>query len=813
LDLFHFKAANMFRNLFLHSYRALKKQRSYVIINVGGLAIGMACSLLIGLFIVQQRSYDNYHEHKDRIFQLVLNGKIADNDFMGGYTAPPIGPTMMEELPEVENFLRLNKVNETVIKYEERSFIENQYLEADSTFFRFFSIRLIRGEEATALAQPYSVVVSESTAKKMFGDEDPMGKMLRIGIHSNMYSITGIMEDVPQNTHFRANMIGSFSSNPSSESKNWLANSFSTYVMLHRKSQQEAVHERIQQMIQHHAGPQVHAAFGIEFSDFLARGNRYSISLQPLTSIQLNPAVEQNLTTPNDPRYLKIFGTIGLLILIIAAINFMNLSTAQATQRAKEVVVKKVSGSSQSLLIWQFLIETIFLAQMAMLLSLLITELALPLINNVLESALTINYFSPWYFIPAMFFTGAVIGILSGIYPAFYLSSFNPIQVLKGRTGNGNDLINLRRTLTTMQFAISIVLIVGTLIMYRQINYMLNKPLGFEKDHVIVLNRAFVLGNQVKSFKNELLTIPGIAAASASTSVPGKSDNNNGHMIVGRPDETFVLITNWVDIDYFKTYGLEVSEGRFFDEESLDQRACIINHCTLKKFNITDALAAQFMDSASDSSPLPVIGVVRDYHIESLRQEIKPHILKVKPQEMNASYMSIRILPGTEKEVIDRIKNLWDEFTSKEPMIYYFLDDNLNRLYSEERQNASLAVIFTFLAIIIASLGLFGLTSFSISQKTKEIGIRKTFGASTYDIWNMLIRESILLIFISTAVAWPMIFWIAENWLENYYYRISLNVFDFISGLTIAIAIAVVTISYKALKAAAANPSLSLRYE
>jgi putative ABC transport system permease protein len=805
----------MYKDLLKHSIRALKRQKSYVLINVGGLAIGIACSLIIGLFIYNQLSYDQYHEKKNRIYQLVLHGLISGNELYGAYTAAPIGPAMKREFPEVENFLRINSFSETVVKYEDQFFVENHFLEADSSFFDFFSIKLLRGNPQTALNLPYNVVITQTTAEKLFGDVDPLEKLIKVGTHEQMHRITGIMEDVPENTHFKANMVGSFLTNRRANDDNWLSNSFSTYLLLHPDASPEAVNNRIPDMILKYVGPEIYEMLGVPLEDFFKSGNRYNIYLQPLTQIQLNPKIEQQLTTPYDPRYLGIFGTVGLLILIIAAINFMNLSTAQATKRAKEVGVKKVVGSSKSLLVWQFLIETVLLSFLAMLLAIVFTELSLPLINNLLDVNLTINYFSPWYTIPILLAFVAFLGILAGIYPAFYLSSFDPIRVLKGKGRNGNELINLRRMLTSMQFAISIVLIVGTLIMHRQINFMLNKELGFDKEHVVVLRRAGgVLREQLNSFKNELLTIPGILSVSASTTVPGRNNNNNGYMIYGRPDESFILQTNWVDPDYFITYGMQISDGRFFEKDLVsDRQACIINERSIANFNLKEPLLTKFLEGNQDTEQFPVIGVVKDFHHESLRDEIQPYILKFKPDDMYPGYLSIRLSPGAAKPVIDKINEVWDSFTAREPMLYFFMNEDFERLYKEEKQNASLSVIFTILAVIIASLGLYGLTSFTISQKTKEIGIRKTFGASTLDIWMMVIKEILILIAISTAVAWPLIYWVADNWLQNYYYRININPIDFVNGLFLATIVALLTISYRAIRAAQLNPSISLRYE
>ncbi len=804
----------MLSTLLKHSIRTLRRQKGYVIINVGGLAIGIACSLIIGLFIVHQLSYDQYHENKDRIYQLALNGLLGGEEFTGAYTAPPIGPAMVRELPGVESCLRMNGFSETVIKYEDKFFIEEHFVEADSTFFDFFDIPLLRGNPQTVLNQAFSVVLTESMAKRIFDATDPLDKMIRVGTSENLYRVTGIMADIPENTHFRANAIGSFISNPRAENPTWLSNSFSTFVMLHPETTQKNVESGLNDLIVKYVGPELRDYLGITIEDFLNQGNKYSIFLQPLTDIQLNPAIEQPLATPNDPRYLRIFGSIGVLILIIGAVNFMNLSTAQASKRAKEVGVKKVSGSSQGMLVTQFLTETIILSLLAMLLAVLIVEVSLPFVNNLLHTQLTLNYFSPWYTLPVLLLFAMVIGVFAGIYPAFYLSSFNPVRVLKGKAGNGSDLINLRRVLTTLQFSISIVLIVGTLIMHRQINYMLNKDLGFDKEHIVVLRRAGVLGDQVNTFKNELIGLSGIVSVSVSSAVPGRPNNNNGYNIQGRPEESFLLQTTWVDFDFLKTYGMEMAEGRFFNADMLtDKQACIINQRAARNFALENPLETRFLDGDSERSVLPVIGVSRDVHFESLRNDIKPSIMKFRHEGMNWGYISIRLSPGSPKTAMEHINQIWASYTAQEPMLYFFLDKDLERLYREEKQNASLSVIFTLLAIIIASLGLYGLTSFTISQKTKEIGVRKTFGASTLDIWFRVSREIIILIAISTAIAWPMIYWVAQDWLQNYQYRITLHPMDFLKGLLLAATIALLTISYRAIKAASMNPSLSLRYE
>ncbi len=800
----------MISQLLKHSLRALTRQKVFVAINIAGLAIGIASSLIIAIFIFHELSYDQYHEKKDQIYQLVLHGVISGEEFKGGYTSPPFGPAMAEEFPEVEGFLRINNFDETVIKYNDSYFIENHFLEADSSFFDFFSINLIRGNHETVLNEPHTVVISQSTAEKMFGSEDPIDRMIRVGTYPNEHRITGIMEDVPANTHFEASMVGSFMTNARANDQNWFSNSFATYVMLHPMANPQAINERIHDLLFKYAGPDQRSWM----ESFLQQGNQYDVFLHPLTKIYHAPDIQQSLKSPRDPRYLKIFGAIGLLILTIAAINFMNLATAQAGKRTREVGVKKVSGSSRGLLISQFLTETILLSVMAMIIAIVLSEIALPQLNSLLNMELATDYLSSWYIIPLLLLLAVVIGIGAGAYPAFYLSSFSPVRVLKGKQNSKGDHINLRRILTALQFSISIILIVGTLVMQRQISFMLNKELGFDKEHVMVIRRASVLGTQTDAFKNELLGIPAVLSVSASTAVPGHGNNNNVHYIEGRQDETYLLQTNWVDYDYLETYGIQLAEGRFFDREMLtDRQACLINERAARNFLLENPLEERFQESDDNRTTTPIIGVVKDYHFESLRNEIRPSTLKFKNENMNWGYISIRMAPGMARPVIDQIEDKWKSFTANEPLLFFFMDQDFERLYREEKQNAALSIIFTILAIIIASLGLYGLTNFTVLQKTKEIGVRKTFGASKTDIWLIVAREIMILLAISTAIAWPLIYWVAENWLQNYHYRISLNPLDFIKGLAVASAIALITISYRTLKAASVNPSISLRYE
>lgn len=807
----------MINNLIKYSFRALRRQKSYVLINLLGLSVGIACSLIIGLFINYEMSYDQYNHNKDRIYRVILHGNIGGQELRATSTASPIGPTMRNEFPEVENFLRMNGWDETIVKYEEHFFTEEHFLEADSSFFKFFTINLLRGEKDNILNEPHTLVLSESTAKKIFGDVDPIDKMILIGNDSIHYRVTGIMQDIPENTHFSANIIGSFMTNRRSNDNEWLSNSFETYILFYPDADVEKANERIKDMIVKYVGPQITKYLGISIEEFSSKGNTYSMFFQPLTEAHLDPSIEQDLKPANDPKYLTIFGIIGILIIIIAGINFMNLSTAQASKRAKEVGIKKVSGSSSKALIWQFLFETIILSYMAVLGALVIAELFLPYINNLLDLRLKLDFLSSPALLPGIFLLATVFGLLAGSYPAFYLSSFEPAIVLKGKLLTNSKKLTLRSVLVIIQFSFSIILIVGTIIMFRQISFMLEKDLGFDKENVLVISRASALKSQILSFKNTLLKIPGVQSVTASTAVPGHNNNNNGYMIFGRPDETFLLQTNWVDYDFLETYKIKIADGRNFDfETQTDKSACLVNQAAVNKYLLINPLEIRFKtgnQSNTEVIPLPVIGVVNDFHHESLRSEINPYIFRFKNENINFGFVSIRLAENTPKSVIYDIENAWGSFTNNNPMQYFFMDKDYERLYREEKQNAQLSVLFTILGILIASLGLFGLTAFTMQLRTKEIGVRKTFGASIYSIWLMIAKEIGLLLAISSLIACPFIFFIAEDWLQNFHYRIQLNAFDFLGGILISVVIAMATISYRTIKIASLNPSISLRYE
>lgn len=805
----------MLRNLFKHSLKSFKRQVSYVLINILGLSIGIACSLLIALYIINEATYDRYNVKKDRIYRTILDGKIGGQEITVFASPAVMGPTLVKEFPEVEDFCRMSGVGPTVVEYNSQTFTEDDCIEVDSSFFNIFTVPVLRGDPQNLLNGPHKAVLSESTAKKIFGDEDPIDKQIKIGTDTIRYIVSGVMADIPEKSHFNANILTSFMTNPRSESPIWLSNSFSTYLLLKPNTSYTSVDAKFHDLLIKYVGPEVEKYMGVSMDEFLNLGNQYRFYLQNIKDIHLDPSIQQQFRAAIDPKYLEIFGAVAVLIVLIAAINFMNLATAQASRRAKEVGIKKAGGSTRGMLIMQFLTETFMLSVVALILALILIKATLPWFSDLLDVNLELSLLSTWYTIPVLIFFAVLVGVLAGSYPAFYLSSFNPYEVLKGSIKSGSKNGALRRVLVIFQFAVSILLIIGTMVMYRQINFMLNKDVGFDKNNLLVIERAHAVGQRMQAFKSEVREIPGVVNITSSTAVPGRNNNNNGYGIEGRSEESFLLTTSWVDYDFIDTYGIGIASGRFFDRSfSSDSSACLINESAARNFALAEPEKTRMIEPGEEGHQVrQVLGVMKNFNFESLRNPINPYIVKVQDRNFFWGYITIRIRDDNRAGTIAAIEDKWKEFVPNTPMQYYFLDEDFERMYVQEKQNAKMAVVFSILAILVATLGLFGLTSYTVEQRTKEIGVRKAMGSSVGGIYIEISKEIVILVSISALLAWPVVYYWAGKWLQNFYFRIDPGLFSFILGLLIAIGIAIATISYRVLKAARINPAQSLKYE
>lgn len=808
----------MFKNYIKTALRNISRQKGYVVINIFGLAIGVASSMLIAIYIFSELSYDKHHENKDRIYRVLLDGKINNQEILGAWTPSPMAFTLKEEFPEIEEAVRIDTWDETVVKYEDKSFVESAFIQADSTFFNVFTAPLIKGNPKTALAKPHTVVLSESTAQKIFGEETAIGKTIKIGTYEEYHEVTGIMKDMPKTSHFDCNMVGSFISSARAEQGNWLSNNLATYLLLSPNTSKENVEDKIPELVKENAGPILQEYMGISFDEFIDKGNRYAYQLQPLLDIHLNPSIESDMKTPNDKKYIYIFSVICFFLIVIAAINYMNLSTARASTRAKEVGLRKVVGSSKKMLIKQFMVESLIMSFIAVIIAMILVNLALPYFNNLIKTELTLNYLEDWHFIPALVITALVVGLLAGSYPAFYLSSFKPTTVLSGELKSGTKNKKIRSTLVVSQFIISAALILATIVISKQTNYMLSKDLGFDKDRLLVLRRISAIGDKIETFKNEINKIPGVIKSTHSTMVPGHTNNNNAYQIQSQPKgETYVFETNYADEDFAEVYGIKMAQGRFFSKEnSSDKNVCVVNETAIKDYPIKDPFNESIMsahNSAEELTPLKIVGIVNDFHIKSLHKSISPYIIVPKPEDTQWGYFSIKLDADNIPQAMNEIEKTWKEFSNNDPMLYFFMDNEYASLYEEEQRTSMLSVGFAILTILIASLGLFGLTSYMTEQRTKEIGIRKAMGASVSRVVVIIANETVKLTVIAIIISYPVAYYFLHNWLNNYPYRISLNPVDFIFTLLIIITIAFITISYQTIKTARKNPAYSLRYE
>ena len=818
----------MWKNYIKVTLRNLFKNRVFNLINMAGLAIGLASAIFIILYIVDETGYDRFHERSDRMYRLYIDGKMAGEELKGAWNSPIFGPTFYDEIPEVTNFCRFDySTNLLLYSNPEEKYLEENILYADSTFFEVFSIDLLEGDPATCLDEPYSILLSESRVDRYFPDGNAMGNTISLNNDSTLYTVTGVVADAPRHSHFTYDFILSYCTRESSRRTIWFNNHMFTYLVLQEGAEEEVVEGKINEVMLEHIRPQLQQFLGISVEEFQANGNRYGIYMQPLTDIHLDPSIG----LPNDigyrplgnRTYLVIFGVIAFLVLVIAAINFMNLSTARSLSRAKEVSLRKVVGSTRKELVQQFMVESVVLSFISLLIALLAVDLLLPSFNNLAGTSLNYGDLWSWYMIPAFLVLAIFLGLLSGSYPATVLASFKPIQALKGRTTGSNGTGNLRSILVVVQFTISIVIVVGTLVIFWQFRYLLNKDKGFREDHLVVMERVYPLGNdRLVTFKQELLKHSGISGVTNSTAYVGSPNNNNGYKIRGKGvSEPFLFNTFWVDYDFMENYRFELADGmgRFFSREyGMDSTACVINEAAVRKYNLEDPLETEIIWHNNDTveTNLRVIGVVKDFHYSSLKDEIAPMIMILKPNDWSwVGFLTIRIDPGAAdiQETLGFMEKTWYDFTEDQPFQYFFLDERLDSYYAEEKRTGIITLIFSILSIFIASLGLFGMTLYNSQKRTREISIRKVMGASESNILTLVSRSVMISLMVAIVIAWPVAWYMMRDWLNNFPYNIGFQPVLFFLAALLALVIALITVVTTSIKAARTNPATALHYE
>lgn len=800
----------MLKNYLKVALRNIKNHIGLSLINVIGLATGIACSILIFIFVRFELSYDNYYENADNIYRVAVRASIGDTKIHQTYSSAITFLKLLEDFPEIETGVKFLNLGNTPVTLGERTFYETKFFAVDSTFFNIFTIPLIQGIKNKVLTEPNTMVITESTAMKYFRNTDVIGKVLTADIPYGTgrvdFKITGVSEDMPDNSHFHYDLLVSSTSFPSLiNNTGWTANRFISYVVLKKGTSKAEVEEKLKKFTRKYMGEE-------RFDAWVAQGNYWEYFLQPVTDIHLNSDLNGEFEANGNQIYVTIFSAISIIILLIACINFMNLSTAKSSLRAKEVGLRKVVGSSRHSLMAQFLSESVLLSFISLMLAILIVELIMPWYRMLLGKQINIHYFDNAFVIPSLILLGLVVGIVSGLYPAFILSSFKPVTVLKGRNRDSKGGVWIRNGLILFQFTISIFLIIGTITIYQQLKYFQNVKLGFDKEQVLVVKNPGSLGDNVTQFKEILKNQSGIEAVSGSNTLPGRSFSNWGFRAEGI-EKSFTLNTCICDYDFLKTLKIEMMDGRFFSKDfSTDSTASILNAKALELIGWDDPIGKKI---SLGNQQFTVIGVIEDYHYESLHQRIRPMALFLSGgvYQNTEEYISIRLKTKNTSEILKNVETTFNRFAPNMPFEYSFLDQDYDNLYVNEKQTRKMFMIFSFLAIFIACLGLFGLASFVADRKTKEISIRKVLGASVPGLIGRLSYNFTKWVLISNIVAWPLGWFVMNKWLQNFAYKIEITVWPFIISGLLALFIALLTVSYQAIKAATANPIKSLRYE
>jgi putative ABC transport system permease protein len=805
----------MVKNFFKIAFRNIFRNKVYSFINIFGLSVGIACFTLIFLFVKDEISYDRFNKNADRIFRINAHYKIGENRFNMANSPAPLASVLKDEYPEVRNAVRLAGTGDVYVKKGEDYILEEKFLYADSSLFDVFTIDFVRGNPKTALTQPGQAVITTETAEKYFKGKNPVGERIILS-DGKEFLITGVVNPLPHNSHFEFDFAASLNSLSISEETNWFGSFVHTYVLTDESVNAEQLNNKIFAVTEKHVGPIIKAAFNVTYKDFLKSGNDFSFVFVPLKDIHLfSYSVFNELKETGSVDTVYMFSAIALFILIIACINFINLSTAKSAKRANEIGVRKVLGSDKGQLIRQFLSESVIFCFIAVVTALMIIEIVLPYFNDLTGKDLRMDYTGNMYMIPGIILFTLLIGAAAGIYPAMLLASFKPVQVLKGKMFKGKNKNLLRKGLVVFQFATTIILFIGTYVIYNQMQYVKNKNLGYNKDQVMVIRNIENLGTQQFGFANSIKNYPGVINSTLSFGLPSHSLSANIFRKDDGSHEDQTLITIQADYNFLSAYDIKLKEGRYFSKDlSTDTLSILFNEAAVKKLGYTNPVNQSIsrLEEASGIRKLSIIGVVKDFHLQSMKDEIRPAaiILLNKPE---ANYLSVKISAKNIQETIQQISSGWKEYGQINPLEYSFFDENFDELYRADIQTGKVFSIFSILAIVIACLGLFGLAAYTAEQRTKEIGIRKVLGSSGPQIFMLLSKEFIKWVVISNVIAWPAAYFIMNKWLDEFVYRVNIDISSFLLTGLAALIIAVLTISYQSVKAALANPVKSLKYE
>ena len=806
----------MFRNYFKVAIRNLWKNKGYSAINIFGLAIGLATCLLILIFVTDELSYDRYNKKADRIYRVDGDINFGGMHHVLAVAPDPLGATLKKDFPQVEQYVRFRDYGGFRVKKGVENVQEQSVIHVDSTLFDVFTLPLVAGDAKTALNDPTSIVISEVAAKKYFGTTAAVGQTIKL-TDNREFRVTGVMKEIPKQSHFNYDFFLPLHTQESRDNS-WLSHNFPTYIVLKEGADPKKLEAQFDGLVNKYVGPQATALLNASFDDLKKSGNYVRYNLMPLTKIYLNSNKVAEMGPRGNMQYIYIFSAIAIFILLIACVNFMNLSTARSSNRAKEVGVRKVLGSEKKSLVFQFLSESIFISAISLLLALAIAQALLPTFNAIAGKEIEIGFFQKPWLLPSLVLLMLLVGVLAGSYPSFYLSSFQPIAVLKGKLAGGFKSSWLRSSLVVFQFAISIVLIVGTVVIYSQLKFIRSKNLGFSRDQVLVVQGGDALDEKARTFKNEVKALKGVDGVTMTGFLPTGGYRNDSPLFADASldQKSAVSMQNWyVDEDYVPTLQMQMVKGRNFSSQMLtDSNGIVINEAAAKMLPFTEPIGKTLYYvsdlQTKETKAYQVLGVVKDFNFNSLREQVTPMCLFLGEQRGN---FAIRFSSQDASAIVSQVENKWKAMVANEPFRYSFMDEDFDRIYQGEQRIGKIALSFSVLAILIACLGLFGLVTYAAEQRTKEIGIRKVLGASVSNIVNLLSIDFVKLVVVAIFIAFPLAWYGMNKWLQDFAYRVSIDWKVFLLAGIAAMLIAAITVSVQAVKAALANPVKNLRTE
>lgn len=798
----------MLKNYLKISFRQIRKNKFFSFLNIFGLAIGISACILIIAYVQDEFSYDTFHPNIENKYVMALDAKIGDNETFQTSTPPPLAPTLETDIPQVTSATRVHHTGDLLFRAGKNAFTEDDAYWADANFFRFFGYNLLKGDPKNVLKAPNQVVITESMAQKYFGDEDPIGKNLLVGNEEEVYEVSGVSADPPENSHLQYDILISFNSTDLSQSQNWFGNQMYTYAELKKDASMDALNNNIRDMVVTNIGPLVERAFGKPLKQFESQGGRLGYQAVPILDLRLNAEeLSQGFAPPSSITYVYVLSIISILLILIACFNFMNLSTAKATNRVREVGIRKTLGSHRKSMIGQFLMESGIYVALAIILSLGLVYYALPWFNQIAGKNLNLSlYLQPWFLLSlAGFLVG--LSLLAGSYPAFYLSGFRPVQALKGKLSNKGNKSGLRKTLVVSQFFFSIGLIACTFLVNDQLQLMQNKNLGIHKERTVVINNTSRLGNSQATFREELTNLTEIDAASyASHTIPGY--HYSTFMKKKGADADQVVPIYWADWYQDDVLGIKMRDGRYFQRDyQTDSTAVVINETAANNFGFEDPVGKQIVRNGDFYT---VIGVMKDFNFDDVQYEIDGLVIFFQE---TANEMLVSFQSESPQKAVSQIKSTWNKYAGGVPLEYSFLDDDFNQLFEQEQKLSKLFSAFTILAIIIACMGLFGLSAFMAERRTKEIGVRKVLGASVGSIVQLLSKEYLKLVGIAFIIATPISWYFISQWLQDFAYRIELSPLTFILTGIVTLVVVLLTISWQTITAALSNPVDSIQKE